>query len=93
MTSLRFSIRDLLWAMAVLGLVIGWGLSHSAERRRHAEEEREAEETVAALTSRIVALDSTLAMHRQAAKAHYAWLDRHHPNWRTARRYSSSIAA
>jgi hypothetical protein len=29
MTYLRFGIRDLLWAMVVLGLVIAWWLEHA----------------------------------------------------------------
>jgi len=33
---LSFGIRDLLWAMVVVGLVIGWWL----ERRNHAATER-----------------------------------------------------
>jgi hypothetical protein len=33
---LSFSIRDLLWAMVVVGLAVGWAL----EYRRHAAEQR-----------------------------------------------------
>jgi hypothetical protein len=31
---LRFGIRDLLWAMVVAGLVIGWWMDHLAVRRQ-----------------------------------------------------------
>jgi len=43
MTYLRFGIRDLLWAMVVMGLAIGWWLDHSNQttsfRRLKAEHE------------------------------------------------------
>ena len=34
MTYLRFGIRDLLWAMVVVGLAFGWSLDHNELRRK-----------------------------------------------------------
>jgi hypothetical protein len=34
---MRFTIRDLLWLMVVVGLAVGWWLGHCAAARRLAE--------------------------------------------------------
>jgi hypothetical protein len=46
---MRFSIRDLLWATALVAMGLGWWIDHARLERRLAEQEAEIEQASAAL--------------------------------------------
>lgn len=50
---MRFTIRDLLWLMVVVGLGVGWCVEHSASTQRSAQWEAEREK----LSNRVSVLE------------------------------------